>query len=333
MASPLNRAVAWALARRPVRAYLRYTGARGPMLADSVTYRTLFSIFAGVALGFSFAALWLAGNPDAWDALIAAVNSAVPGLIGAEGEGLIDVSDVQAPAGLTIVGILSTVGLLGAAIGAIGSLRSALRTIAGRMHDDVLIVWVLLRNLVLAILIGVGLVAAAVVTFLATAGVGVVTGILGLPAHDPSADVLIWLVSTLIVFALDTVLVATLFAALSGVKARPRTLWAGAAFGGLGLTVLQQLSGLFVGGASSNPLLASFATLIALLLWINLSSQVILLAGAYIATGVDEDADRVRNRFGARTLAQFQVHEAERTVAAATEALRAARAIEEKERA
>jgi membrane protein len=36
------------------------------MLADSVTYRALFSVFAGVLLGFSIAALWLAGNPVAW---------------------------------------------------------------------------------------------------------------------------------------------------------------------------------------------------------------------------------------------------------------------------
>ena len=34
----------------------------------------LFSIFAGVLLGFSVAALWLAGNPDAWQALIDAVT-------------------------------------------------------------------------------------------------------------------------------------------------------------------------------------------------------------------------------------------------------------------
>ena len=60
--------------------------------------------------------------------------------------------------------------------------------------------------------------------------------------------------------------------------------WPGAFYGAIGLTVLQQLSSLFVGGAASNPLLASFASLIALLLWFNLSAQVILIAGAYIIT-------------------------------------------------
>ena len=40
------------------------------MLADSITYRALFSVFAGVLLGFSFATLWLSDNPQAMQALI-----------------------------------------------------------------------------------------------------------------------------------------------------------------------------------------------------------------------------------------------------------------------
>ena len=78
----IGRVIAKALSLTPVRAYLRYSERRGAMLADSVTYRALFSIFAGVLLGFSIAALWLAGNPDVWQALIDAVNRAVPGLVG-----------------------------------------------------------------------------------------------------------------------------------------------------------------------------------------------------------------------------------------------------------
>ena len=87
--------IAWALARRPVRAALLYIERRGPMLADSVTYRALFSVFAGVLLGFSIAALWLAGNPVAWQAIIDAVQSAVPGLIGEDG--VIKTEDLRAP--------------------------------------------------------------------------------------------------------------------------------------------------------------------------------------------------------------------------------------------
>jgi membrane protein len=326
----ISRATAWALARRPVRAYLLYAGARGPVLADSVTYRTLFSLFAGVLLGFSFAALWLAGNPQAWEALIAAVDAAVPGLVG-DG-GLLDVSKARALDGLTIAGIVSILGLLGASIGAIGTLRTALRQIAGQTTDDMFIVWVLLRNLALAIGIGLALGAAAVATLLATAGLDLIRGWLGVAEDSGWVGFLAWLVGVLVVLALDTVVVAALFRYLSGIRPRARTLWGGALLGGIGLTVLQQLSGLFVGGAGSNPLLATFASLIALLLWLNLSSQVILLASAYIVTGAEEDADRVHAKYGASTLTQYRVRSAERAVQAAASELAAARDAETKER-
>ncbi|MBN9212287.1 MAG: ribonuclease BN [Microbacterium sp. 71-36] len=325
-----RRVTAWALQQRLVRAFLVYSGRRGPMLADSVTYRTLFSVFAGVLIGFSFAALWLAGNPDGLAALVRSVDSVIPGLVGPGG--LVDVEKIEAPAGFTVAGILGSVGLIGAAIGAVGSLRSALRQVADVTTEDTLIVWVLLRNLALAIGIGVALVAAAGVTFLATAGLTVVRDWLGIPADSWATGILTWLVSTLVVLALDTAVVAVAFALLSGLRVRRATLLRGALLGGVGLVVLQQLSGLFVGGASSNPLLATFAALIALLLWLNLSSQVILLAGAYITVGHEEDEDRVRAKYAASTLVQFRVQRAERAVQAAVGELDAAREAEAKER-
>ncbi len=320
---PLARLIAWALSLRIVRAYLRYSERRGPMLADSVTYRTLFSVFAGVLLGFSVAALWLAGNPQAWNALIEAVDSVIPGLFGRGG--LIDTDALRQPIALSFAGIFSLVGLTGAAIGAIGSLRTALRILSDKVHDDTFFLLVMARNLLLAIGIGVGLAAAAAATIVGTAGVGIVADILGVSPDSPLTIALSAGVGILITFLLDTAAVAVLFLALSGVKPPAKVLWTGAVIGGVGLTVLQQLSSLFVGGASSNPLLASFASLIALLLWINLSSQVILIASSYIVAGTLEHEDRVRAVHGARTMVERRVQTAEDQVQAATTELQAAR--------
>jgi membrane protein len=312
---PVPRMIAWALARKPVRAFLLYSEHRGAMLADSITYRALFSVFAAVLLGFSVAALWLAGNPVAWQALIDAVDRVIPGLVGEDG--LIDPSSIEAPAGLSIAGVIALVGLVSAAIGAIGSLRTAIRTLADKVHDDVFFLWVMLRNLALAVGFGGALALSAGVTFLGTAGVGILAGWLGIPEDSALAVLGTQAVAVIAVFALDAVAIAAVFRVL----------------GAVGLTVLQQLSGLFVGGAKSNPLLATFATLIALLLWFNLSAQVILIASAYIVTGVAEEADRVHERFGATTFAQRRVRRAEAAVRVATDDLDDARAAEEKERA
>lgn len=325
------RIIAWALARTPVRAVLRYSESRGPMLADSVTYRALFSIFAGVLLGFSVAALWLAGDPQAWGALVEAVDRTVPGLVG-EG-GLIDVDKITAPAGLSIAGVVSLVGLVGAAIGAIGSLRLALHAIAETPTDDLAWYWVILRNLALAIGVGAALGASAVVTVVGTAGIGIMADAVGLRSDDPLIVFGGRSLAIVVTFVLDALVIAVLFRLLSGVRPPARSLWAGALLGAVGLTVLQTLSGLFVGGASSNPLLTSFASFIALLLWMNLSSQVILIASAYIVESTAERSDRVRTRHGATTFAERRVQRGEDAVRVAAAELETARGALAKERA
>ena len=49
------------------------------------------------------------------------------------------------------------------------------------------------------------------------------------------------------------------------------------------------LGSALLGGASNNPLLASFAVIIGLLIWFNFICQVILIAASWIAVGM---ADR-----------------------------------------
>lgn len=325
----MKRLVAWVLSTKPARAFLLYQERHGAMLADSVTYRTLFSVFAGVFLGFAVAGLWLAGNRDAMDALVQTVDTAIPGLIGEDA--LIDPDDLVQPLTFSIAGIIAIVGLVGTAIGAVASLTTAYRELAGLPNDDTFFVWVLLRNLGIAIGFGLLLGVAAVVTFAGTSALGAVFDWFGIGERSPLADVGTRAVTILVTFVIDTVAVAGLFRLLSGLKPSARTLWVGAALGGIGLTVLQVLSGLFIGGASSNPLLASVGSIVALLIWFNFSAQVILISGAYIITGVDEAQDRVAERYGARSMALRRLKRAERRAHAAAEEVQAAKAAVEAE--
>jgi len=318
-----TKATQWALATKPVRAVLLYLEHHGPMLADSITYRTLFSVFAGVFLGFAIGGIWLSGQPDAMDALVATISTAIPGLIGEDG--VISVDDLIQPLTLSIAGTLALIGLVGAAIGAIGSLSTAFRVLADQPDDQTFFLWVLLRNLALAIGFGAALALAAGITFFSTTAIGTLFGWIGLSVRDAAYDVTTRIVSILVIFVIDTVVIAAMFRTLSGLRPSARSLWVGSLLGGVGLVVLQLLSSLFVGGASSNPLLASFGSLIALLLWFNLSSQVILIAAAYIITGVDEEHDRVHARHGAPTVATRRLQRAERRATDAATELAAAR--------
>lgn len=325
--------IRWALRWRIVRAALLYSGRRGPALADAVTYRTLFSVFAGVLLGFSIAALWLTGDDEAWNAVVSAINSAVPGLISTEGEeGIVDLDRIGAPAGLSIAGAVSLLGLVASALGAIGALRIAMRVIAGTSAADIAWYKLILRNLLLALLIGGVFVGAAGVTFAGELVVRQVATWVGLPEDSPLVFWTVRLLSLLVVLALNAVVIASAFRILSGVRATARALWTGALLGGGALLVLQELSGLFVGGARANPLLTSFASLLALLLWLNLSAQVMLISSAFIVVSMQEHRDRVKARFGAQTLAENALHLAEADVRTATEALRSAQEAVERER-
>jgi membrane protein len=326
----VQRVTAWALERKPVRAFLLYQEHHGPMLADSVTYRALFALFAGVLLGFSVAGIWLANDPQAQQTLVEGIDRVIPGLIGEDGA--IDPDDLIQPLAFSVAGIIALVGLIGTAIGAISSLATAFRQIADQPAETTFFVWVLLRNLVLAIGFGAALGASAIVTALGSAAIDAVFAWSGLSDASGLAHLGGRALAVVVVLVVDAVAIAVLFRVLSGLRPRGRSLWSGALLGAVGLGVLQLLSELFIGGASANPLLASFAAIVALLLWLNLSSQVILLAAAYIVTGVDEEHDRVLARYGAPTVALRRLQRAERRAMAAVAEVEAARTAVEAER-
>ncbi|MFF2495767.1 YihY/virulence factor BrkB family protein [Agromyces sp. NPDC058064] len=289
-----ERVWAWAQGLVPVQALIRYFTLHGPMLADSVTYRALFSVFAGVFLGFAVAGVWLAGQPDAMEALVRAIDAVIPGLVGEDA--LISPEQLVQPVALSVAGVIALVGLVGAAIGVVGSLRVAFRDLAEQPDDPRFFGWLMFRDFVFALVFGAAFAVSAVIMVGSTAALGTVFDWLGVSTRSPWFDALTRTLSVVLVFVIDAGAIAGMFRLLSGIRVRARSLWRGAVIGGIGLTGLQVLSGLFVGGAMANPLLASFAALIALLIWLNLSSQVILIAGAYIvadhrATAVRAGAD------------------------------------------
>lgn len=327
----VRRILAWALGLRIVRSFLLFAESKGAVLAGSVTFRALFSLFAAVLLGFSAAAIWLRGRPELWDALISAMNNVIPGLIGGEGS-VIDVRELQnAPGPITIAGVVAVLALIWAAIGAIQTLRTAIRMMAGTANDTTSFVLLILRDLLFAAAVGALFVASAIVTFLGSAFASTVLQWIGIDA-GLAATITTRVITIVATFLLDTVLIALLFALLSGLRVSARALWSGALVGGAGLVVLQQLSGLFVGGAPANPLLATFSSLVALLLWLNLSAQMILVGCAHVITTAEEEEDRVGEKYGATTFAQRKVRRAQRDVEIATATLRKAREQEQAER-
>jgi membrane protein len=102
-----------------------------------------------------------------------------------------------------------------------------------------------------------------------------------------------------VMFVLDTFVLATLYRVLASVRIPRRRLWAGALLGAVGLGALKILGSLLLGGASNNPLIASFAVLAGLLIFFNFSCQVILIGAAWINVGLEDAGIEVDPRVAA----------------------------------
>jgi membrane protein len=76
---------------------------------------------------------------------------------------------------------------------------------------------------------------------------------------------------------------------LSGIPIPPRRLFGGVALGALALDGLKIAAGYALTSTGHNPLFASFAIFVGLLIWFNLACRVYLLTVAWIGTGLEKD--------------------------------------------
>ena len=132
----------------------------GFLLGAGISYQALFAIFAAIYVAFAITGLWLGGNDDAVNAMIALINSYIPGLIG--DNGVVTPEQVQQIASST-TGVLGVTGLiaLGAviwtAIGWVTYSRRGVRDIFGIPPDRRSYVLLKARDLLAAIIFGVAL--------------------------------------------------------------------------------------------------------------------------------------------------------------------------------
>ncbi len=281
----LEHVTAWALRRKLVRTGLLYSHKNSQVLADAITYRTLFAVFAAIVLGFGVAGLVFAGRPEIWESIMAAVDRAIPG-IGAA----VNLNTFTAPTGWSITSVVAIGGLVAAALGAVAVFGLALREIDGTAEQDRNVVWEVVRRLVIAASVGGLFVLSALITHLSSLGLRWLSDTIGFPSARFVDSVGSDLAALGVVFLLDIALIALLFRSLSGLRVPARLFWPGVILGAIGLVVLQQLSSLFVAGVGRRfPVATAVLSLLMLLLWLNFSARVVLFAWAYIITGMHDE--------------------------------------------
>ena len=212
------------------------------------------------------------------------LNELLPGFIKDGDSGLIP---LEAPTGSTLswTGAVGLLGLLWAGLGWLGGLRDGIRTVVGAKGEPGNVVTNKLRDLGVLVLLGVGIAASALVTMVAGTAAGWVADLVGLGGQGW----LLKLVSVLLGVVLDGAIVLVMLRLLSGVAIPWVGLRNGALVGGIGLTLLKLL-GTSLLGAMNNPLYASIALVVGLLVWLNFMSRVVLLSSAYAAGWLPQEA-------------------------------------------
>ncbi len=269
---------------RPVRALTHFAQTGGAILAGGMTYQAVFAIFAAIWLGFSIAGLVLGSNERLMSALIGLINQSIPGLIGTHG--VIDPKQLANAGVLTWNGSVALVGLLWTTLGWLSTTTQAVRTIFRMPRDSTLFVLAKLRELGLGILFGVTLIVSALISLASTEALGASLGLLGISRDSFWFNAGARTIGLLVVLVIDTATLATLFRVLSRVYIPHRQLILGSALGGVALGALKVLGGTLLARTGSNPLLATFAVIIGLLIWFNLMNTVILLTASWISVGM-----------------------------------------------
>ncbi|GAA0999184.1 YihY/virulence factor BrkB family protein [Subtercola frigoramans] len=279
--------IAWVMKLKIVRVFQNYGANGGPLLAAGMSYQAVFAIFAALAATFSIFGLALAANPQLQDAIIAQLNTSVPGLIGPDGAIKPDALTSATPA-LGWTGIIAVAGLIFTAVGFLGSTRSAIRLIFNLPGPKTNPVLLKLKDFGLALAFAVLLLISAGMSILSVSAIGFVFDLFGWDQKSIAGEILARVVGLLVVFVFDTVVVAGIYRVLSGVPIPWQQLIPGSAFAAAVMGVLKILGSSLLGGATSNPLLASFAVIIGILIWFNLICQVLLVFASWIEVSMND---------------------------------------------
>ncbi len=319
------------LAWFPVRVWRHFLQHNGFLLAASISYQSLFAIFAVLYVSFAAVGLWLGGSTAAIERVIALVNRYLPGIISAEG--LVTPEEVEAIAtrsggALALTGAFAGLVAIWTTTGFVTFARRAVRDIFGLSFDRRNYVLLKARDFLAALVFGVALVVGSVLGATTTGLLDSLLSLLGLSERSIWFHVLLRILSVAIAFTINSAALAGLFRFLSGTSLPWRTIWPGALLGGAGMAILQVGLAALFRYTPSNPLLATFSVLIGFLLWFRLVGIVILVAASWVAvTATDREIPLQTVSEAERLLAEHQalLMAAELRLSAAREARASAR--------
>lgn len=283
----LKLVMAWVQSMRPVRVFKHFGDSNGAILASGMSYSAIFSLFAAVWALFSAMALILRDNQGLRDLVMGALESAAPGLVGEDGVIKPSILDQAGVFGIT--GVIAVIGSLWTALGWLSGSRSAIRKIFDvPVSPPTSFIMLKLKDLGIMLAFGLAMILSSLLSVASTGLLKWIAGLMGIGEDEPVTLFLLRCASILVVLAADTLILAMLMRVLTGLRIPTRTLFIGALIGGVLVQILKLAGSALLGGASSNPIAASFAVLLGVLIFFNLLCTVLLLTASWIKVTMDD---------------------------------------------
>lgn len=274
---------------RGVRAVSRFTEVGGNVLSAGMSFQALFAVFAALWVGFGILAIWTRGQSDLIAEISHQINLYVPGLIKTgDGEGAVALEELINRRVFDWTSIVAGASLVWVAMTWFTGTRRAIRLIFGldvKLYRNAILLKV--RDFLGAVSFAILILVSAALTVVSSSLFSRLLETLGVDEDH-------WFIGTVglaarygAMFVLDTFIIMGIHRWLAEVDVPWWTLVRGSLVGAIGLTALKVLATSLLSGAGSNPLLASFAVIVGLLVWFNFLCRLLLLTSAWIATGLD----------------------------------------------
>jgi len=260
------------------RAYLRYKTQRGSRLAAAITYFAFLSLFPllAVAVAITAAALGDSGV----DRLRDQIEKSLPGL-----SEKLSVDSLVAHA--ATVGVISAMLLVWSGLSWVNAARGSLRTVWAVEDNPGSFVLRKLADLAslcgLGLAAGISLGASAITSNLAAR---ILRG-LGLE-QSGIAQAILWVVGTGIGIAASTVMFAYLLAGIPRLHVPHGVLVRAALVAAVLFEAAKVLIGVYLGHVAGRSVYGAFGVPIALLLWFDLTFQLLLFLAAWTATRTED---------------------------------------------
>lgn len=267
---------------RLARTLARYSNRDGDLLAGGMALTILISITAALTVALTLFMAILGNYPALQVSVFEAINNALPGLLKTPtSNGIVDPQDFIRT---DIINLPNAIGLLIAAwtgLGVVGRLGRSIRAMFGVVTTPEMYLMTIVRNLIGAL--------ALLISIVAGSGIGLVIDLFGERllhllhiANYSLSDRLLTIASYAIPFIIHILVFWVVIRFVSGIRVPRRDLITGLIMMSA-MALALRIIGAGVVASARGPVLATAATLVTLILWINIQMRLTLMIAAWMA--------------------------------------------------